>query len=496
MRFPTHASLLAVLCLAAITSTCFADTEDENIPDDDVPAAQTAPAQATQTEPAAPVAAPAPATNQQPETAAAPVSTAPAGDENVTVSRAEFDAMQARQEQLAKELAQLKDLLKKVKPADAKPAEENLDADTAEPAPAKGDGAKGEPTNAAGNRNYLLLPDISFIGQAKGLLSNDKRDGDRGSLRLSEGEIGIQGFVYPGVKADAFITGAPAEDEPFQLEEGYLTFLNVRKGLNINVGRKFTPFGRTGQLHNHSWLYTRQLIPFRNLVAGEALTGDGVNFSYLIPTKSKLFAQVDFGLWNGEGPGEVSSNPFGDDLPIGTGAGFSNRFRTARLWLGHPVGQNGEVELGGSYARGTSSFQDDTGAALGAGRTNLTGADISYRHFMSGGKRLLLRSEYYRNRPSGAGLGGVVSSADGYYGLANMRLNPYNDIGLLYENSGFPQAPDAREKALSLIYTRQFTEQFYARLQGTTGDRPGRGNYQELQLQFVFGLGPHTHNLE
>ena len=71
------------------------------------------------------------------------------------------------------------------------------------------------------------------------MFGSDKRDEGQRRFKLSEGELGIQGYVYPGVKADAFLVGAPAEDEPFQIEEGFLNFQGVRKGLNVNVGRKF-----------------------------------------------------------------------------------------------------------------------------------------------------------------------------------------------------------------------------------------------------------------
>lgn len=363
------------------------------------------------------------------------------------------------------------------------------------PAPAAEPAPGTQPSG--GSRNYLLLPDISFIMQAKGAVSSDRRDPDRRKMVLAEGELGIQGYLYPGVKADAFIVGAPAEDEPFQIEEGYLTFLGLRKGLNVNVGRKFVPFGRTGELHNHSWLYTRQIAPIRNLVASEALAGDGVNLNYLLPLRGKLFARASLGAFTGQGTdtrfnSANPNDPFFGGLPAGPGAGFGDRFYAGRLWLGHPVGENGELEVGASHARGDSVIADDTGASF-AGKVKMLGLDASYRQFLPGGRRLLLRSEYFRHDPDGSL---PTTRATGYYGLANYRFNKYNDLGFLYESSGFPQAPGARETGTSLIYTKQFTEQFYLRLQGTHGSRPGDGSYNELRVQLVGGVGPHTHNLE
>jgi hypothetical protein len=300
--------------------------------------------------------------------------------------------------------------------------------------------------------------------------------------------------VYPNVRAEAYIVAEPGEDVPFGVEQGFLDFLGVRKGLNIRVGRDFTPFGRTGRQHPHSWLYSRQLLPRRNLIAGEALVGDGASFSYLIPTKGRLYANATFGIYNGVEGAELSSSPFGEEeVPIGTGAGFYDRFYLGRLLLAHPLGADGELELGGSFARGRALAESDEGEELGRGRAGLMGVDLSYRRFFNRDRRLLLRAEYFRNSPSRAL---PTSRASGYYGLANFRLNRFNDVGLLYENSGFPQAPGARERAMSLILTRQLTEQFYVRLHGTRGRRPGEGSYNEAFLQFTWGLGPHSHNLE
>lgn len=411
-----------------------------------------------------------------------------------TVPRAEFEALKAQQAETQRQLEELRALIKQgsaapaiTSPSPAAPAPvETEPAETPE-------ATESEGAPATGGGRSLLLPDISLSLTAKGRYSSDKRDEDRRRLSLSEAELAIQGYVYPNVRAEAFIVAEPGEDVPFGLEQGFLDFLGIRKNFSIRVGRDFTPFGRTGRQHPHSWLYTRQLIPRRNLVGGEALGGDGVSFSYLLPTPGKLYANATFGIYNGLGGGEISSNLFGEDLPVGTGTGFNDRFYLVRLLLARPLGRDGELELGSSYARGRSTLDDDSGANLGQGRVDLFGLDISFRKFFENNKRLLLRSEYFRNKPSG---GLPTSTASGYYGLANLRLDKFTDVGLLYENSGFPQAPGARESAVSLIYTKQLTEQFYIRLQGTRGRRPSEGGYNEATVQFTWGLGPHTHNLE
>lgn len=399
----------------------------------------------------------------------------PSDDATITVPLAEFEAMKATLDELQREIEELKKAVSL--PAAEAPGEAAPEAGT-QPAPPAPSGAGGR---------ALALPDISLIVQAKGELSSDRRDDARNRVRLSEAELGIQGYVYPNVKADAFIAMSPAEDEAAQVEEAYLTYLGLSKGLNVYVGKKHVAFGRTNLLHNHSWLYVNPPKALRNLVAEESLSGEGIAASYLLPTKGNLFAQLDLGTWTGEGPGETSDLP---DIVTGPGANFADRFSTARLWTSYPVTENSELELGGSYAGGAAGPLD----GAGDGHAHLTGLDLTYRRFGEGTSRLLLRGEGVWRHQTDDVSGG--STAKGYYLFGNWRNTKYASLGVLYDWSEFPQAPDLHESAASVIWTKQFSEQYYLRLQGTHGSRPGDSSYDELWLQWVWGVGPHTHNLE
>lgn len=391
--------------------------------------------------------------------------------ETIAVPRDEWDALKSEVERLRQEL----EALKAGAPTQPEPSEPSAAPAVSTP----------EDQAPAGGR-YLSLPDISLIVQAKGKLSSDRRDDARDRVRLCEAELGIQGYVFPNVKADAFIAMSPAEEAAAQAEEAYLTYLGLRQGLNLYVGKRLVPFGRTNLLHCHSLPYVRRPLALRSLLGEEGLSGQGLSASYLLPTKGDLFAQLDLGTWTGGGPGEPSDLP---DIVAGPGAGFLDRFNTARVWASHPVGENNEVELGGSYARGPAEGY----AIESAGHASLIGVDLTYRHFGEGDSRLLLRGEsVWRREVSDL----ARSTANGYYLFGSYRPDKYRSLGLLYDWSEFPQAPDQHESALSLIWTKQFSEQYYLRLQAARGNRPGTGSYNELWLQWVWGVGPHTHNLE
>ena len=343
-------------------------------------------------------------------------------------------------------------------------------------------------TSEVGGR-YQQLPDISLVLQAKGKLSDDQADPDRQKIRLTEAELAIQGYVYPNVRLDAFIAGEPSEHDHsgFHVHEAYVSYIGFRKYLNLIVGQKFVPFGRANQLHSHSWLYARQPLVLSNLVAPESLAGQGILFDYSLPIREDLLLRLDFGLWANGSQGEESDLP---DIMVGPGAKLTDRFRTARLWLGKSIGEAAELEIGCSWAGGRSEQDENTGET---DYVHLGGIDLSYRLFGTGARRLLLRGEYVWRKGT---LESGGARAGGYYLFADYRWNKYASAGLLYDWSEFPQDTSKHESALSAILTYQFSEQYYIRLQLVHGSRPNVDSYNELWLHWAWGIGPHTHNLE
>ena len=236
--FPPAWVVLALLglCLASAHADA-PKPEDLPIPDDDAPAAP-APATPPVAATATPTAAPAKSTTTAPTkpTNATPTPSSGTGnpDEVVTLTRGQLDALLRQQAELQRQINELKANAKSGGPTTPGPATTPGVGDENPPpldTPASGTGigntgsatdgtsgsgtagtgsSSGSPANASGNRS-LLLPDISFIGQGIGLYSTDSRAEGRSSFRLSEGEIGIQGYVYPKVKADAFISGSPSK---------------------------------------------------------------------------------------------------------------------------------------------------------------------------------------------------------------------------------------------------------------------------------------------
>ena len=352
-------------------------------------------------------------------------------------------------------------------------------------------------TPAQGGGRYLLLPDISLNGIFLGHLSTDKRDQTRDRFRLDQAELAVQSYVYPEIKLDTFIV-FNGNGGGVNVEEAYLTFQRLPVGdlpLSAVVGRRKVPFGRVNQLHPHSWLYAVQPNVLTNLVASESLTGDGAYLSYLLPT-GKLFAQLDAGLYSqSESTEDFSFLENTGRLVASPGAGFADKFGTVRLLLAADA-LGGSAELGGSLAGGRGALHPlsdgPDGGPIVRPDILLTGLDLTYRKSGRGAARLLLRGEYVNHRQKD---GDYRRSTSGYYLFADQRLDGFNSLGLRYDDSGFPYA-EGRERGISLIGTHQITEATLFRAQYIHGSRPGKSGYDELHFELIFGVGPHTHNLE
>ncbi len=349
-------------------------------------------------------------------------------------------------------------------------------------------------TTGGGGGRYLLLPDISLNGIFLGHLANDHRDSLRDRFRLDQAELAVQSYVYPQVKLDSFIVFAG--EGGVSVEEGYLTFQNVsvaRLPMSAVVGRRKVSFGRVNQLHPHSWLYTVQPAVLSSLVSGESLTGDGAYLSYLLPTGS-LFAQLDLGLWSQSEQTEeitVPNDPT-SQIILSPGAGFADKFGTARLLLAREA-LGGSLEFGASVAGGRGAqYSLANGGPTERPNILLLGLDLTYRRAGTGASRLLLRGEYLQHHQKD---GGFRRTVDGYYLFADQRIDAFRSIGLRYDSTRFPYA-EGHQRDISLIGTQQLTEATLYRIQLIHGDRPDKHGFDEIHLELIFGVGPHTHNLE
>lgn len=392
--------------------------------------------------------------------------------EMIVLPKSEFETIKARITAMEEELHWLRQA---VGPEEAEPQPVETDSDI--------DYAEGTPTPIvpAGGRQ-MLFPDVSVVGNMVGKATTDSSDDERDSFLVREIELGLQGYLYPQIRADVFIALENEHDFGAELEEGYVSFLQLGDtDLSATLGKKRVDFGKINKTHPHHWPYADAPDVIRNFLGDHGLIGQGASVGYLLPTSGRLFAQLDFGVWRGNGGGDENNDHNGHDC-VHLGPGFADKFYTSRLWISSPFAHDSELEMGLSSAWGKADDSSD-------GNVSVFGLDATYKRWPSSHQRILLQGEMHIHRRAG-------QNRWGYYWFGNYKMDEHWDAGLLFNWSERPFPDTGRDCGLSAIVTNRLTETTALRVQLAHGSRAHTGTVTEGMLQLIWGIGPHSHPLE
>jgi hypothetical protein len=342
-----------------------------------------------------------------------------------------------------------------------------------------------QPTPPPGMRTTTSnFPDVSFVGDITGKLSDDKNDEERDKILVREVELALQGYIYPQMRADMFLAMHRHNEETVaEICEGYASFLNLGKGFSLKVGKIHVDFGKINKIHSHHRPYADQPQVITNFLGEHGLVGQGAVLSYLLPTKK--FLQLDLGTWYVEGHHHEEEEPECTEFSL------ADKVHTAKLWNSYPLTDISELEIGLNFAKGKGAhFKEHKDNA------EVYGIDLTYKKFPHAHKKILLQNEFFwlkREVPLGK------IKRFGFYSFANYKINKYYEFGIRYDNTedAFPHQDSVniseKSETVSFIATRNLTETTKLRLQYKY-DIENRNNTTYLQLQF--GIGPHSHPLE
>ncbi|MGQ9723308.1 MAG: hypothetical protein ACUVXA_18550, partial [Candidatus Jordarchaeum sp.] len=329
------------------------------------------------------------------------------------------------------------------------------------------------------------FPDVSFVGDITGKVSDNQNDTDRNKILVREVELALQGYIYPQMRADIFLAMHRHEEETVaEICEGYVSFLNIGKGFSLKVGKIHIDFGKINKIHSHHRPYADQPDVITNFLGDHGLVGQGAVLSYLLPTKK--FVQFDLGTWYIE-----SHHHHHDEENHTEEFSLADKVHTAKLSISNPLSEISELEIGLNFAKGKGAhFKEHKD------NTEVYGIDLTYKSWPHAHKRILFQNELFwlkREVP----IGEIKRS--GFYSFANYKINKYYDFGIRYDNTedAFPHNDDVniaeKSESVSVIGTKNLTETTRLRLQYRY-DIKNKKNLVYLQLQF--GIGPHSHPLE
>jgi hypothetical protein len=176
----------------------------------------------------------------------------------------------------------------------------------------QGDDSKPPPPPPAAGPSPLRLLDLAFdlVGAAGGSTASERdlrqlegggHDPKNQGFTVQNVELTFAGVVDPFLRGDANIvlqidqTG----ETVIELEEAYLTTLDLPGNLQLQAGQFFSSFGRLNPTHPHTWDFVDQPVVNSRFFGPDGLRSPGVQLSWLLPLP--FFAEVVLSAQNSQG---------------------------------------------------------------------------------------------------------------------------------------------------------------------------------------------------
>ncbi len=449
--------------------------------------------------------------------------------------------MGAMQEQHAREIAELKTMLKQQVAATPAPAAATV-TPTAQPSlyesfkhAAQQTATGGEPSlyESVKRSAATLVPeavagkgadlDLSVVldtylyhdtageaGSLPGRMSGFAGDGDdegpKNGFNLREVELGLSAAVDPYFRAWATVS---IEEDGAGFEEAVLQTTSLPYGFTLSGGKIKSGIGRLNRQHAHAWDFLDAPLVYRAMFGDEGLSDDGLQLTWLAPTPFYLL----FGTEVFNGGNEQSFNVSDAE---GMPSHDAPRLYTAFMKVGPDLGPNHALQFGLSALSGRSQvYEEDTGTGdAGAdGDTRIYGTDFVYKYDAMrthGEGDIIVQGEYfYRDQDlddlSGrwVGLQPWAKQQDGYYVQGLYGILPRWRTGLRWDQVGVindVQDPEAGDLAcddsyrLTTVLDWQLSEFSLLRLQAGRGwyaTDDGREDAWEFALEWQVTFGKH-----
>ena len=365
--------------------------------------------------------------------------------------------LEQKLDELLRQAEAIRAELNSIKGTPAEPATEDLTAVEVAEAPTT--------TTAAPVAAKALNPDLSVIGNVLGHAGDNPEE--RAPFAADEVEVAMQAFIDPYAKGFFAIAVTPDEVD---VEEGYAQFVTLPWGLTAKAGKTKATFGKANTWHTHQRPWVDQPLMLTRFLGEEGAADVGLSVSKSIDNPFGAFI---------EATGEVYSGDVED--VFGRGAD-NDLFYNAHLKFFRDLGENSNIEVGTSYARGTLPEGD--------GHNRMSGVDVTYRW------KPLSRSIYNSFVARVEALANERADFDGtlygWYASADYQLARRWFTGVRVDGADrFFEEARFRDRAYSAMLS--FSPSEFSLLRGqyrrtTLGDGP---SFDEFLLQLQFSIGAH-----
>lgn len=401
--------------------------------------------------------------------------------ENPSNVQEDIKRIEKRLEQIEQESAELRRMLDELRATVTTPGQEPketvddllaiepLEPAGQEPALEAADPLEARPVQSqvAVTGANIFNPSIAIVGNLVGAVGDEHPIEERSPIDLAEAELSLQAWIDPYAQANFFI--GFSEEEGAAVEEAYAEFVRLPWDLVGKAGKMKATFGKFNQQHFHAWSWVDAPLVIDRFFGEEGLADSGISASRLIPNPWGLFLEGTAEVYRGEV----------EDV-------FERESRNDLLYLGHlkayhDLSESSNIELGGSWARGSLPESE--------GQNEFTGVDLTYRWKplqRAMYRSLLARAEIVRNERDDQ-----EESATGWYASADYQFARRWTAGLRFDRTDLPEDPSLTERSQSLLVTFRPSEFSLFRTQLRRFDVPGFDPGVELLMQLQFAIGAH-----
>lgn len=351
----------------------------------------------------------------------------------------------------------------------------------------------------AGSYGGIMNPDISAIVNTQILFTDDRGNERRGDLRIAEGELAFQSYLYPGIEGSLIIAMHEEHGEwHVHPEEAFAAFQDLPFGLQATVGRRLIPFGRLNPTHPHHWKFPDQPLPHENFFGAHPLYDDGAEVSWLVPNPWNVYGALSIGAWSGSSGStgahhheEEEEHVHEHHAPV---LDWRGRIYSGRARADVPLGELSNAGIG------YSAVWDE------ARRTVLHGADLTAVYRRPGSyARVHWQSEIYYADIKGE----EPQRPFGFFSTLSFAPDKYWEIGARYDRSEYIKPHDHEhdeehetawisdeEWSASAFLSYYLTHSLYLRSSYRRIIDRREETEHRIVLQLVWGLGPHAHRIE
>jgi hypothetical protein len=316
-------------------------------------------------------------------------------------------------------------------------------------------------------------PNMSVIGDFR--LSYQSTAGRHFDAEFHEAEIAAQSVIDPYARADFFFSIArDPESGKFglELEEGYLTTLDLPAALQLKAGKFRSTFGKINNIHPHALPFIDVPSVYVHYLGEDGLNDEGLSLSWLVPNPWDFYQELTI---------EATAGPAGSPS---FARSPSNRY----LYLGHAknfwdLTDNATLELGLTGATGPN----DSAFTSVLGGINITykWKPVQFNTYQS----FVLQTEAIWSRNSLSGTEAVKSW--GAYVLATYQIGERWFLTGRFDYSNLPTNASFVERAYSGVlgwYATEF-QKLEVQYKATTSN--AYPSINQVMLRSIFVIGAH-----